>query len=278
MILIADSGSTTTQWRQLLGNQVLQAVTKGFNPYYQTSAELEEELRNSLLDKLQGDIVTVFFYGAGCNTPEYNEIVALGLKAVFPAADIYVHSDLLAAARALCGHEAGIACIMGTGSNSCYYDGREIVSNIPPWGTWLGDEGSGSVMGRELVISFLNDELPAELSTSFEARYPDLKDRVLSEVYTKPYPNRYLGQFSKFLFHHRKHPWIYDFIYENFQLFLKRKVLKYPESSSVPAHFSGSIAFYFNTILRQVGADMDLTVKNILESPISGLTLYHQSK
>ncbi len=278
MTLIADSGSTSTNWRHIdaQGN-ITQARTKGFNPYYQTSAELVEELQHNLIPQLSGGIHQIFFYGAGCNSPSKNQIVSKALLEVFPEVIIEVHSDLLAVARALCGHEPGIACILGTGSNSCYYDGVVIKEHIPPWGTWLGDEGSGAVLGRQLVIAFLNQELPTELYTSFNKRYPRIKDEVLDEVYRKPYPNRYLGQFSKFLFHHKDHVWVYDLIYENFKLFFQRKVLKYPQAADSPVHFSGSIAFYFNSILRQVAQDMEVTVKNVLETPIAGLTLYHQN-
>ena len=278
MILIADSGSTSTHWRFLdaQGN-ITQAQTKGFNPYYQDSQDLTQELETTLKPQLPGPVNQVYFYGAGCNSDEKNELVKKGIWQIWPEVSIEVQSDLLAAARALCGHQAGIACILGTGSNSCYYDGQSIKAHIPPWGTWLGDEGSSAVLGRHLVIAFLNEELPEHLLQAFDKRYPSLKEEVLEGVYDNPYPNRYLGKFSKFLFHHKDDPWVYDLIHENFQLFLRRKVVKYPQSKNVAVHFSGSIAFYFNTILRQVAQDLGLTVKNILESPIAGLTLYHQS-
>lgn len=278
MILIADSGSTTTQWRSIdTQGHIQQARTAGFNPYYQSGDELFKEVQQTGLTTVKEPISDIHFYGAGCNHPEKNQIVETALTKAFPQASIHINSDLLAVARALCGHQPGIACILGTGSNSCYYDGQEIRSNIPPWGTWLGDEGSGSVLGRKLVIAALNDELPEAVAGSFKKRYPDLKETVLDHVYRKPYPNRYLGQYSKFLFHHIKDPWVYQLVYDNFLLFFKRKILKYPESKNLPIHFSGSVGFYFNTILRQVGQDLNVAVKNIVENPIAGLTLYHQS-
>ena len=277
MILIADSGSTNTNWRIIdaQGN-VEQAQTKGFNPYFQSSEEIQAELQESLKPQVGTMVKEIHFYGAGCNNEAKNMVVETALTGVLGNVMVFVNSDLLAVARGLCGREPGIACILGTGSNSCYYDGDKIVHHIPPWGTWLGDEGSGSVMGRKLVIYFLNKELPDLLMSSFEKRYPDLKETILEHVYRQPYPNRYLGQFSKFLFDHMKNPFIYQLVYGSFQEFLKRKVLKYPSAQECPIHFSGSIAFYFNTILRQAAGDLDLHIKNITENPIAGLTLYHK--
>jgi N-acetylglucosamine kinase-like BadF-type ATPase len=276
MILIADSGSTNTNWRIIdAQGKVEQAQTKGINPYFQSSEEIQAELQESLKPQVETKVKEIHFYGAGCNNKAKNMVVETALTGVFGNVVVFVNSDLLAVARGLCGREPGIACILGTGSNSCYYDGDKIVHHIPPWGTWLGDEGSGSVMGRKLVIYFLNKELPDLLMSSFETRYPDLKETILEHVYRQPYPNRYLGQFSKFLFDHMKDPFIYQLVYSSFQEFLKRKVLKYPDAQECPIHFSGSIAFYFNTILRQAAGDLDLHIKNITENPIAGLTLYH---
>lgn len=279
MILIADSGSTKTNWRIIdAKGKIEQAQTKGINPYFQSTEEIQLELQESLKPQVETKIKEIHFYGAGCNNEAKNMVVQTALTGVFGDVFVFVNSDLLAVARSLCGREPGIACILGTGSNSCYYDGNKITHHIPPWGTWLGDEGSGSVMGRKLVIHFLNQELPDHLMSAFEKRYPDLKETILEHVYRQPYPNKYLGQFSKFLFHHMKDPFIYDMVYRNFQEFLKRKVLKYPDAQEHPIHFSGSIAFYFNTILRQVAGDLGLHIRNITENPIAGLTLYHKPK
>jgi len=277
MILIADSGSTKTSWRTIdPQGKIDQARTKGINPYFQSTGEIQAELQKTLIPQVNTKIREIHFYGAGCNNKEKNLVVEKALTGVFGDVMVSVNSDLLAVARALCGRESGIACILGTGSNSCYYDGEKIVHQIPPWGTWLGDEGSGSVMGRQLVIHFLNQELPDHLMRSFEKRYPELKTTIMDRVYRQPYPNRYLGQFSKFLFNHRKDPFIYEIVYSNFLKFLKRKVLKYPTAQESLMHFSGSIAFYFNTILRVAAKDLGLHIKNITENPIAGLTLYHR--
>ncbi len=277
MILIADSGSTKTDWRVIdTHGKVEQAKTKGINPYFQSTEEIQTELLKTLKPQVNTGISEIHFYGAGCNSQEKNMVVQKALTGVFGDVFISVNSDLLAVARALCGREPGIACILGTGSNSCFFDGTTIVHHIPPWGTWLGDEGSGSVMGRQLVIHFLNQELPDQLMGSFEKRYPDLRETVMERVYRQSYPNRYLGQFSKFLFDHIKDPFVYEMVFSSFQKFLKRKVLKYPNAQKHPIHFSGSVSFYFNTILREAAKDLGLHVKNITENPIAGLTLYHR--
>ena len=302
MILIADSGSTKTEWRMIdQKGKIHQASSQGINPYYQSLEEITSMLQSAKIEIdsasevsaqrtahsaqrtaqsaeriAQGSTRTaIHFYGAGCNNEDKNQIVEEALKTVFGEVKVFVNSDLLAVARGLCHRESGIACILGTGSNSCLYDGEKITHHIPPWGTWLGDEGSGSRMGRELVILYLNKELPDHLQKAFEKRYPDLKETVLEHVYRQPYPNRYLGQFSRFLYHHMKDQFVYQLVYSGFEQFLKRKVLKYPNATEVPVHVSGSIGFYFNSILRKATGDLGLQIKNITESPIAGLALYH---
>lgn len=277
MILIADSGSTKTDWR-LIDDQgeISQATTPGLNPYYQSSQEIKLVVELELLAKINGEVSEVHFYGAGCNGIK-DEVVSSPLQTLFPSAMVTIQSDLLAAARSLCGHEPGIACILGTGSNSCLYDGNTITEQTPTLGFWLGDEGSGSVMGRELVIAYLNHELPEQLAGKFEKRYQLSKKEVLHRAYEEPFPNRYFGQFSKFLFHHLKDPFVYQLVAGSFEQFFERKVLKYENHQQSKIHFVGSIAFYFSNILRQVANDRGLSVQNIIESPIAGLTLYHQS-
>jgi N-acetylglucosamine kinase-like BadF-type ATPase len=279
MILIADSGSTKTDWR-IIDNQgkITQAQTNGINPYYQSEKEISEELDNSLKPQVPEGIDEIHFYGAGCTSQKINLTVENALKSIFGEVTILVNSDLLAVARGLCGKDPGIACILGTGSNSCYYDGNSIVRNIPSWGTWLGDEGSGSYMGRQLIILYLNRELPDRLQSAFDKRYPELRDSVLENVYRKPYPNRYLAQFTRFLFHYLKDPFVYELVHRSFSEFFKRKVLKYPEAKQFPVHVSGSIGFYFNTILRKAADGQGLHLKTITENPIAGLTLFHQQQ
>jgi glucosamine kinase len=175
----------------------------------------------------------------------------------------------------LCGHKPGIAIILGTGSNSCYYDGENIVANNPSLGFILGDEGSGGYLGKKILQAFLYNEMPADLHESFKTRYPITKEEVLDNVYKKSMPNRYTATFSRFLQHHVRHPFAAQMIYDAFADFFDHHVLKYPEYKQVSVNGTGSVAFYFSDILRAVAADKGCSIGTILESPIAGLTLYH---
>ncbi|MCH8318613.1 MAG: hypothetical protein IIA88_08970 [Bacteroidetes bacterium] len=174
-----------------------------------------------------------------------------------------------------CGHQAGIACILGTGSNSCYFDGTKIIKNIPSLGFILGDEGSGGYLGKRLIQDFLNNEMPENISKKFIKKYAN-KSEILDEVYAASRPNVYLASFSRFLFHNLKEPYIFKLIYDGFSAFFDKSVCKYSNYKDYRVHFVGSVAFYYNHVLRQVAADKGVTIGNILESPIAGLTLFHQ--
>ena len=279
MILIADSGSTKTDWRILLpDNRIEQARTDGLNPNYQHSAQIRQELTDKLLPQLTAfpQPAQVFFYGAGCSTPERKDKVKAALAGVFPEAQIEIEHDLLAAARALCGHQPGIACILGTGTNSCLFDGKEILDYPISLGFWLGDEGSGGYLGKQLVKEYLNGDLPAHLSEKFARRYPDDKNRIIDKIYTEPFPNRYLASFSKFLFDNRKDPYIHQMITDAFQEFFRRFVQRYPNHQTLPIHIVGSVGFYYADLLRRVAKNHGLNLQRILETPIAGLTLFHQ--
>ena len=277
MILIADSGSTKTDWRIIAedGN-IQQLKTIGFNPYYQSMAEISQTIKKDLIPHITSPILAIHFYGAGCANPEKNKIVKDALQENFLKCTIEIHSDLLAAARATCNHEQGIACILGTGSNSCLFDGKEIIENIRPLGFLLGDEGSGAYLGKMLLVSYLRGELPEKLAKKVNDRYKISIDEVLQKVYKEPFPNKYLASYSKFLFDNINEPYIYQLVYQAFEIFIKKNVMKYEGYQDCKVHFVGAIAFYYGNILRQVAGDLGITVRNILESPIAGLTLYHQ--
>lgn len=278
MILIADSGSTKTDWRIIdAEGKIHQAKTQGLNPYHQSTDEIAKVLKSELMPQWTGLIEQVFFYGAGCANPTVNQTAVGALQQVFPEADVWVESDLLAAARALCGHQAGIACILGTGANSCWYDGQAITDNVPPLGYILGDEGSGTYLGKELLNRYLKRDMPEPLRSQFAKRYSVTTDTVLDSVYRQPQANRYLAGFAKFAFHHLNHPYIMRLVYEGFQRFFERNVMKYPNYQQQPVHFTGAIAFYYSNVLRQVANDLGISVQNVTESPIAGLTLYHRT-
>lgn len=277
MILLADSGSTKTEWRILLPDgSIAQARTTGYNPHHQTAIEIEASLRKELFSQLPaGAVAEIHFYGAGCGSEKSKGIVREAFEKVFPDATLVVEHDLLAAARALCGEAPGIACILGTGSNSCLYDGQQITGNVPALGFILGDEGSGTDLGKRVVADYLRGDMPEALRERFEKRFPVSVDEVLDRIYRQAFPKPYLAAFSRFLFHNLKDPYCYELVYNSFKEFLLRNVVKYPGHETLPVHFVGSIAFYYGNILRQATADQGLRVGRILEGPIAGLTLYH---
>jgi glucosamine kinase len=279
MILIADSGGSKTDWRFIeKDGKISQASAPGFNPYYQPIEDLKESVKEILLPKITGSVSKIFYYGAGVSSSKNEISIKNCLLDFFPGAQIEIGWDLLAAARALCGHEPGIACIMGTGSNSCLYDGEKIIDNVANLGWILADEGSGAYMGKILLVDYLRKKLPAHLAVSFRERYPFTREEFLEKIYQQEKPSAFLGTFTKFIFHHLKDQYCYTLAYKSFEEFYVNNVMKYANYESLKVHFTGSVAFYFSDVLRQVANDKGITVKNILEGPIAGLTLYHQKE
>lgn len=280
MILIADSGSSKTDWRLIdEEGHIHQAKTTGINPFLHTEEEILSILQNELQPQVsQFQVKEAYFYGAGCASERTCTSIAQALETVFPGVNAHVTHDLLAAARALCNKEAGIACIIGTGSNSCLYDGEKIVDKLPTLGYILGDEGSGSYIGKQLLNACLKRDMPQDLREKFQKRYQVDEETVLENIYRKPSPSRYIAGFSQFAFHHLKHPYIYKLVYKSFEDFFDKNVSKYENYAAQKIHFTGSIAFYYSNVLRQVANDRGLFVQNIVEAPIAGLTLYHQER
>lgn len=281
MILIADSGGSKIDWRFIQKDgSIGQANTPGFNPYYQPIEDLKKNVQEVLLPKItqQGDVSKIFFYGAGVSSVKNQLTIKSAFLEFFPEAHIEIGWDLLAAARALCGHEAGIACIMGTGSNSCLYDGTAIVDNVANLGWILADEGSGAHLGRQFLVDYLRNKLPQTLAAQFRERFPLTREEFLEKVYQQERPSAFLASFTKFLFQHLKEAYCYELVYRSFSEFYENNVMQYKNYQDLKVHFTGSIAFYFSDVLRQVANDKGITVKNILEGPIAGLTLYHQNE
>jgi N-acetylglucosamine kinase-like BadF-type ATPase len=278
MILIADSGGSKTDWR-LIDNSgtVNQASAPGFNPYYQPIDDLKRSVQELLLPKINEDVNKIFFYGAGVSSVKNQLTIKSAFLEFFPGAHIEIGWDLLAAARALCGHEPGIACIMGTGSNSCLYDGNKIIGNVANLGWILADEGSGANIGRKFLVDYLREVMPENLRNQFRERYPLSREEFLEKVYQQERPSAFLASFTKFIFQHLKDPYCYKLIYDSFAEFYENNVMKYDNYKNLKVHFTGSIAFYFSDVLRQVANDKGITVKNILEGPIAGLTLFHKN-
>ncbi|MDR1344712.1 MAG: ATPase [Tannerellaceae bacterium] len=277
MILIADSGSTKTEWCVAdKGAPVMRLFTKGINPYFQTAEEIGKDIEASLLPSIRSlSIEAVWFYGAGCASAEKQQIVADAISALLPASSIEVHSDLTGAARALCRRQAGIACILGTGSNSCLYDGSAIVSNVSPLGYILGDEGSGAVLGKRLVGDCLKNQLPGHLIEKFMSRYELTAAVVLERVYKEPFPNRYLAGLSRFLSENIDEPDIRKLVHQSFRDFFIRNVMQYAGFETYPVHFTGSVAFYYQATLKDVARSLDINIQRIEQTPMPGLLTYH---
>lgn len=277
MVIIADSGGSKVDWRLLRKDgQIGQAHSPGFNPYYQPLSDLDVIIRDSLVPQVSEPVEKIFYYGTGVSSEKNQQIIKEAFAKYFPKAAIEIGWDLLAAARALCDRDRGIACILGTGSNSCLSDGENIVGNVANLGWILADEGSGTYIGKKFIFDYFRNEMPETLAKQFHARYPWSREEVLEKVYQGEKPGAFLASFSKFIFQHLKEPYCYKLVYNSFSDFYQNNVMKYENYKNTKVHFTGSIAFYFSDILRQVANDKGITVKNILEGPIAGLTLYHQ--
>lgn len=290
MIIIADSGSTKTHWCMLAANgQSSDFLTDGINPFYQTQEAMCNSVKNQLLPQMghlmwAGKITHIFFYGAGC-TPEKSPLVQKALAAVFKDAEVQVESDMVGAARGLLQHKKGIACILGTGSNSCLYDGERIVKNVPSLGFILGDEGGGAVLGKRLVADLFKNQLGADLMALFAQEYGVTQADLIEHVYRQPFPNRYLASLSKFCAAHLDDKRIYDLVYDHFTDFVVRNLEPYyqdendveiEDTHTLSVGFVGSIAYYYKSVLQQVMDDMGFAISKIMQDPIEGLKEYHR--
>jgi glucosamine kinase len=277
MVIIADCGSTKCDWLLLHGgrNQQLEN-TVGFSPFFHSTDDIQTILVEQLLPKLSPEsVLEVYFYGTGVHDEHRSEIVGKALRSVFPNATVEVEHDLLAAARAVCGHHAGIACILGTGSNSCYYDGKTILDNVPSLGWLLGDEGSGTHLGKALLRAWFYRELPADLQAAFHAAYPEGQDAIKDRIYDKG-ANAYLATFTRFLGDNLQHPFVQKLVSESLGEFLDRQVCKYNGYQHVPIHFVGSIAYHFQEILEKCLDDRKLKLGTIVRKPIYPLADFHR--
>jgi len=275
MILIADSGSTSTNWVLVENGKSLQSLfTPGINPFYQTEEEISFEISKLLPNVRVDKIQAVYFYGAGCVADKI-ELVKRAISNSFTQAAVYVESDLVAAARGLLQHRAGIACILGTGSNSCFYDGQDIVNNISPLGFILGDEGSGAVLGKKFIGDCLKNQIPETLKNAFLQKFDLTANDIINHVYKQPFPNRYLAQFTPFLAENIAEPAIYNLVFDSFIDFFVRNVMQYDHFEDYPISFVGSIAYYFKDVLEIVAYEFGLKLGEITQSPLEGLIKFH---
>lgn len=278
MILIADSGSTKIDWCVVEdGNIVKQVSTCGMNALMLTAEEMTSRIAQDLMPELDGcGIDSVYYYGAGCLSKSVCTKVENAIRANIPsAAVVEVNTDLLAAARALCGDRPGIACILGTGSNSCFYDGRHIADNVSPLGYILGDEGSGAVLGRLLIGDVLKQQLPESLCRKFMDEYQLDRNTIIERVYREPQPNRFLASVSPFLCENIEEPAIHRLVLNSFKSFFVRNVAHYHYYKTLPVNFVGSVAYYYRDVLHEAAAAMDCTLGTVIQSPMEGLIRYH---
>ena len=275
MILIADGGSTKTDWCVAAqGKQLQRITTQGINPFFLSEDAIGEEIRSSLLPELQNlKFDALYFYGAGC-LPEKIPMMQTALSKYLEVETLEVNSDMLGAARGLSGRNPGIICILGTGSNSCYYDGEKIVSNVSPLGFILGDEGSGAVLGKLLVGDLLKNQLPAGLKEKFLQEFDLIPGMIIERVYRQPFPNRFLASLSPFLLRNIEEPAVRSLVFNGFCSFLKRNVMQY-DYKNYPIYFIGSIAYHYSKILEEAVLASGMKLGEIVQNPIEGLVKYH---
>ena len=274
--LIADSGSTKTEWCLLNGKKKTTIFSQGMSPYFVNDTQMENIIRLEVLPSLKKiTIEEVFYYGTGCSNIANAKMVMKALKAVFSEAKIKVETDVDGAAKALCGKEKGIACILGTGSSSCYYNGQRIAKNNPGLGFILGDEGSGAFMGKKVIQYYLYHTFDEDLRARFDAKFVTTNNEILDAVYKQPLANRYLASFAIFLVENRGHYMVENIIEDGLNEFLYKHIYKFKESKTLPVHFTGSIAFGFRDVLADIFTINQLKLGNVLKNPMEGLVQYH---
>ncbi|MEO6868351.1 MAG: N-acetylglucosamine kinase [Ginsengibacter sp.] len=274
--LIADSGSTKTDWCLLKNNKPHFFSSQGLSPYFVNEEQMTFIIGNEVLPLIgKNNVNEIYFYGTGCKDKQNASWVKKVLQKLFINAIIVIDHDLSGAAKALCGHDKGIACILGTGSNSCYYNGTRIVSNSPGLGYVLGDEGSGAYLGKKVIQHYLYDIFDTDMRARFDARFVTTSSEILNHVYKQSLPNRYLASFAIFLAENRGHYMIENIIEDGLNDFFFTHIIRYKESLKLPVHFTGSVAFGFRDVVSDLCNGYGLQEGNIFKSPMEGLVRYH---
>ncbi|MEI7895656.1 MAG: hypothetical protein WCJ26_01375 [bacterium] len=279
MKLIADSGSTKTTWVLMESGTVKKNIaTNGLNPYFHTSESIEALLMADLAPFIVGDHVKeVHFYGAGCSTEKNDAMVRDAIRIFFRKAEISVYHDTLGAARSLFGNRKGIAGILGTGCNSCYYDGKNIFQQVDSLGFLFGDEGAGSYLGKKWLGSYLRKQAPDDLRKAFDAQFGYTLEDILNALYNRPSPNRFLASFSQFLEPRQKHPFVHRLVKDSFLAFFEAQIKHYDNFQNTPVALVGSIAYYYREILMEAAASEQIRIDKILQNPMEGLIVYHSA-
>lgn len=279
VILIADSGSTKTDWYLADNGSVLKTLkTSGLNPYFLESQQVYDILKKEFNGSLSWDkLQHIWFYGSGCSSSEKKAVIGHALRDLFPDVDITVEHDLLGAARALFGNEKGIAGILGTGSNSCLYDGNNVIDTIFSMGYVFGDEGSGAYMGKKYLTRHLKNNVPAELYDAFQNKYPYTPEDILNNVYKKPFPSRFLASFTLFLKEHIDHPFVADMVIECFDDFFREQVMVYKGYTELPFSCVGSVGYHFRDQLKVAAEINNISISSVLAAPMESLLDFHKS-
>lgn len=274
--LIADSGATKAEWCLVNGKKKETVFTAGISPYFLSTDSIADLIQKEVASVLKKNTIdAVFFYGTGCANPQNAKSVKKALQKVFPSSVITVNTDLMAAARAVCGDEKGIACILGTGSNSCYYNGKSIVKNSPGIGYVLGDEGSGSYLGKKVIQYYMYNTFDEDLRARFDAKFVTTPVEVLDNVYKQPFPNRYLASFALFLAENRGHYMIENIIEDGLNDFFFQHLNKYNEVWKYPVNFVGSVADGFKDVIQTLCSSYEFELGTVVKNPMQGLVKYH---
>lgn len=273
--VIAESSSTRTEWALVQGDKIIEhAYTEGLNPFFQTRREISHIIRLGLpAEFFKRRWSHVYYYGAGCSNPEKNKIVESSLVAQFKT-PVTVDSDLVGATRGLLVHEPGLACILGTGSNSCLYDGNQIIKHVRSGGYILGDEGSGAAMGRLFIGDLLKDFVPSEIRDSFVEKFNLNVDLLMDEVYNNPHANRNLRNYGVFLSEHLQNEYVYRLVFNEISRFFERTILQY-DYQNYAINFVGSVACQFSEVLLSVASKYGANIKKIVRASMPGLVIYH---
>ena len=276
MYLIADGGSTKTEWILIEEQQVvMRFLTKGFNPNYTDWETITAIIDTEFPSDCTDDVEKINYYGSGCGNEKNCQLVSSALQRRFPAAEIHVSHDLMAAAHGLLGHEKGIACILGTGANSCLYDGENIVNQAISLGYLVGDEGSGTHIGKTILRDFFYGFMPTDLRQDFESYYQLTHKDFIDKLYHFPQPNLYLADFCKFAGEHQNHPYIRKICSDSFNEFIRVFIERYDNFNDLSVSFVGSVAFHFKPILKACFDEKGLHLGKIIQSPADGLIDYY---
>jgi len=275
--LLADSGSTKTEWLLIENGEIIISSTSiGFNPYYYSDDQLENSIQKSVLSIIKSTVLeAIYFYGSGVSTENKKTKIKSIIERSFPNTHIEVEHDLLAAARGLLKKEAGIACILGTGSNSCVYDGENITHNIPSLGYFFADEGSGTHIGRLFIEDYLRDKLPNDIKSLAEKKFNLSIEYILDFIYNKENPNNFLASFSPFVSENIDFLYLQELVKKSFRSFFETYIIKYPNYKELPLRFMGSVALIHENLLKAIADEFDLTINSVEKSPIEGLIKFH---